>query len=39
MSVSELEKEVEAARAREAQLQDKLLELQRRIRSYDNVQS
>ncbi|KAI0567048.1 RNA recognition motif [Gracilaria domingensis] len=39
MSVSELEREVEAARAREAQLQDKLLELQRRIRSYDNVRT
>lgn len=39
MSVSELEKEVEAARAREAQLQDRLLELQRRIRSYDNVRT
>ena len=36
MSVSELEREVEAARAREAKLQDRLLELQRRIRSYDN---
>lgn len=39
MSVSELEREVEAARAREAQLQDRLLELQRRIRSYDNVRT
>lgn len=39
MSVSELEREVEAARIREAQLQDKLQELQRRIRSYDNVRT
>lgn len=39
MSVSELEREVEAARAREAQLQDRLQELQRRIRSYDNVRT
>ena len=39
MSVSELEREVEAARAREAQLQDMLLEIQRRIRSYDNVRT
>lgn len=39
MSVSELEREVEAARVREAQLQDKLQELQRRIRSYDNVRT
>ncbi|CAN8064028.1 unnamed protein product [Agarophyton chilense] len=39
MSVSELEREVEAARAREAQLRDKLIELQRRIRSYDNVRT
>ena len=39
MSVPELEKEVEAARAREAHLQDKLLELQRRIESYDSVRT
>lgn len=39
MSVSELEREVEAARAREAQLQDKLMEITRRLRSYDNVRS
>ncbi|CDF34289.1 unnamed protein product [Chondrus crispus] len=39
MSVSELEREVEAARAREAQLQDRLQELQRRIRNYDNVRT
>lgn len=39
MSVSELEREVEAAKAREAQLQDRLQELQRRIRSYDNVRT
>lgn len=37
MSVSELEREVKAARAREAQLQSRLVELQRRIRSYDNI--
>lgn len=39
MSVSELEREVEAARAREAQLQDKLMEITRRLRSYDNVRT
>lgn len=39
MSVSELEREVEAARVREAQLQDKLMEITRRLRSYDTVRS
>lgn len=39
LSVSELEREVEAARVREAQLQDKLMEITRRLRSYDNVRS
>lgn len=39
LSVSELEREVEAARAREAQLQDKLMEITRRLRSYDNVRT
>lgn len=39
MSVAELEREVEAARVREAKLQDKLQELQRRIRSYDHVRT
>lgn len=39
MSVSELEREVEAARVREAQLQDKLMEITRRLRSYDIVRS
>lgn len=37
MTVSELEREVKAARKREAQLQSRLMELQRRIRSYDNI--
>lgn len=39
LSVSELEREVEAARVREAQLQDKLTEINRRLRSYDNVRT
>lgn len=39
MSVPELEREVEAARLREAQLQDKLMEITRRLRSYDNVRT
>lgn len=39
MSVSELEREVEAARVREAQLQDKLTEITRRLQRYDNVRT
>ncbi|KAJ8906690.1 hypothetical protein NDN08_003180 [Rhodosorus marinus] len=36
-TVSELEKEVKAARVREAALQDRLLQLQQRIHSYDSI--
>lgn len=36
-TVSELEREVEAARAQEAALQNKLAELQQRIRNYDSI--
>lgn len=39
MSVSELEREVEAAMVREAQLRDRLQELQRKIQSYDNIRT